>query len=229
MPSDGHGSTIVVNGQSSILDAGNSVLTLENGQHITANVVGATSAYVLAPGETLTPGAVLTVDGTTFGMPADASGSVVVINGITSTLPHGASITAAPALTIDGQTYSHTVRDGTTEYVIRDGTTLVPGGVITMDGTTYSLDDQGTALVVNGQTSSIQHASIPASNSASATTSNGASTTSVRRVIGTSGTENGDRPAQTSEGAGVSSHGKGIAGWVESLLIGVAGWVVVLL
>jgi hypothetical protein len=296
MPSDHHGSAIVVNGQTSILRAGESVITLENGQHITASSVVDTPAYVLGPDQTLTPGAVLTVDGTTYSMPTVASGSVVVINGVTSTIPQDASmtaapaltidgqaythtvrdgtteyviaegttlapggvvtvdgttfsmpasgsgsvvvingvtstiqeasITAAPALTIDGQTYTHTVRDGTTEYVIGKGTTLAPGGVVTVDGTTYSLDEQGTALVINGRTSSIPHASVPASNSASTTT-----TASVRRVVATSGAsdEESSRAAETSEGAGARTYGSGFESWVESLVIGVAGWLVMLL
>jgi hypothetical protein len=227
MPSDNHGSAIVINGRTSVLSARNSVLTLENGQRITASSVVGTSAYVLGPDQTLTPGAVLTVDGTTFSMPAGASGSVVVINGITSTIRQDASITAAPALTIDGQTYTHTVRDGTTEYVIGEGTTLAPGGVVTVDGTTYSLDERGTALIINGRTSSIPHASVPASNSASTTT-----TASVRRVVATSGAsddESSSSAAETSEGAGARTHGNGFEHWMENLVIGVVGWLVMLM
>jgi hypothetical protein len=130
-------------------------------------------------------------------------------------------------LTIDGQTYTHTVRDGTTEYVIGEGTTLAPGGVVTVDGTTYSLDERGTALIINGRTSSIPHASVPASNSASTTT-----TASVRRVVATSGAsddESSSSAAETSEGAGARTHGNGFEHWMENLVIGVVGWLVMLM
>jgi hypothetical protein len=226
MPADSHGSTIVVNGQTSVLGAGQSFLTLTGGRSITAQVVSGTTAYILAPGQTLTPGGVLTVSGTTFSMPAGASGSLVVINGVTSTLPAEAGIiTAGPALTINGMTYSYTVRDGTTEYVLGEGTTLAPGFAVKIDGTTYSLDEAGTALIVNGQTSTIPN--LPKSTSATTTTTNTTpgSTTNSRNA--------GDIIAsgigESSRAVGVSTYSGGFDKWVESLVIGAAGWLAMLL
>jgi len=138
-------------------------------------------------------------------------------------LAAGAEITAAPALTINGVTYAHTVRDGTTEYVLNDGTTLIPGSSIEIDGTTYSLDEQGTALIINDQTSTIPK--LPKSNSASTTRSDSASTTRSRDA--------GDLIAsgigETSKGVGPSTHTGGLDKWIESLVIGAAGWLTLLL
>jgi hypothetical protein len=223
MPVEGHGYTLVVNGQTSVLNAGQSVITLDGGRSVTAQVVSGTTAYVLAPDQTLTPGGVLIISGTTYSMPTGASGMVVVVNGVTSTLAAGAEITAAPALTINGITYTHTVRDGTTEYVLNDGTTLAPGSSIEIDGTTYSLDEQGTALIINGKTSTVP--TLPKSNSASTTRSDSPSTTRSRDA--------GDLIAsgigETSKGIGASTYVGGLDKWVESLVVGAAGWLTLLL
>lgn len=200
-----------------------------------------TTAYVPAPGQTVTPDSTFTVSGTAYWRPNSALGGVVVINGVTSTMGPGdvivvngvtstvasaAVITPAPALTINDLTYRQTVRDGTTEYVLGDGTTLVPGSTVEIDGTTYSLDQSGTALVINGQTSTIPK--LPKSNSASVTSSSVVSTTST-----TTSRNAGDLIAsgvgQTSKGAGASVQNAGIDKWVESLVIGAAGWLVMLL
>ncbi|KAL1792798.1 hypothetical protein ACET3X_009305 [Alternaria dauci] len=224
MPADGQGSTILVNGQTSVLGVGQSVVTLGGGRSVTAQVVSGTTAFVIAPDQTLTPGGVLTISGTTYSMPTGASGTVIVINGVTSTLAApGSVITDAPALTINGVTYTPVLRDGTTEYVLNDGTTLAPGSSIVIDGTTYSLDSQGTALVINGRTSTVPR--LPKSNSASTTHSSSASTTRSRDA--------GDLIAsgigETSKAAGVSTHVGGLDKWIESLIIGAAGWLTLLL
>ncbi|USP81183.1 hypothetical protein yc1106_08457 [Curvularia clavata] len=203
-----------------------------------------TTAYVPAPGQTVTPDGTLTVSGTAYWRPNDVPGGIVVINGVTSTMgpgdvivvngatstvASGAAITPAPALTINDLTYRQTVRDGTTEYVLGDGTTLVPGSTVEIDGTTYSLDQSGTALVINGQTSTIPN--LPKSNSASVTSSSVASTTTAATT--TTGRNAGDLIAsgvgQTSKGAGASFQNAGIDKWVESFIIGAAGWLVMLL
>jgi hypothetical protein len=225
MPLDGRGTAIVVNGVTSTLQPGQSALTLGK-QGISATVKDGTTAYVFGPDQTLTPGGVVTISGTTFSMPASASGSVVVINGVASTIGKG-PVTAA-ALTINGKTYTPNVRDGTTEYVLAPGTTLRPGEAITISGTTYSLDKQGTALVVNGQTSTIPK--IPASNSAS-TTSSARSSTSARDVGNFiwSGLGGGGGGSSSSRGGGASVHLGGLDKWVESLVVGLAGWTLALL
>jgi hypothetical protein len=225
LPSSGSGSTIVINGVTSTLTAPGLPIITVNGQAVTASVSGGTTAFILAPGQTLTPGGVLTVDGTTFSLPESASGSVVVINGVTSTLGQPASITAAPSLTIDGNIYAATVRDGTTEYVLGEGTTLQPGGVVTLDGTTYSLDEEGTALIVNGKTSSIPNG--PARNTATTTrsSSTGSSTTSQRDPGNfiASGIGISDEP-----GGAVLARGGGLDVWAEGVVVAVAGWVLML-
>ncbi|EUC43225.1 hypothetical protein COCMIDRAFT_101400 [Bipolaris oryzae ATCC 44560] len=185
-------------------------------------VINGQTAYVPAAGQTLTPGGALTISGTTYSLPEGAPGGVVVINGVTSTMTPGAVITPAPALTISDVTYTQTVRDGTTEYVLGNGTTLVPGSTVEMDGTTYSLDKSGTALIINGQTSTVQ--SFPKSNSASTTSSSMAFVTTSRDA--------GDLIAsgigQTSKGAGASVQHAGFDRWVEGLVVGAAGWLLML-
>jgi uncharacterized membrane protein YgcG len=216
---------IVVNGVTSTIAPGQ---ILGDSNTVSGAVRDGTTAFIFGPGATLTPGGILTISGTTFSMPASASGSVIVINGVTSTLtPGNAAITAALALTINGKTYTPTIRDGTTEFVLGQGTTLRPGQAVTMDGTTYSLDPKGTALVINGQTSSLPKG--PASAIASTTK---ASTTSGRDVgdfvwsgIGGGG---GKNEGSSSRGGGVSVS-KGVESWVESLVMGVAGWAMLVL
>lgn len=244
MPADGSGSTIVVNGVTSTLDApGLPILTLNN-QIVTASVQGGTTAFILGPGQTLMPGGVITISGTTYSMPASASGTLVVINGVTTTLGQ-APITAAAALTIDGKTYSATVRDGTTEYVLGPGTTLKPGESITVSGTTYFLDPKGTALVVNGKTSSIPK--VPASNSATTTRSASRSkSTTSGSSISSSGSSSSESSSSTTNerapgnfiasgigisktGGAVVGRGEGLDKWGEGVIIGMAGWLLMLL
>lgn len=230
MPEDGSGSTVVVNGVTSTLNApGLPVLTLDDSESVTATVEGGTTAFIFGPGQTLTPGGVITVDGTTFSMPASASGSVVVINGVTSTLGQG-PITAAADLTINGKTYTATVRDGTTEYVLGPGTTLRPGEAVTISGTTYSLDPKGTALIINGKTSTIP--SMPASNSAT-TTGSGSNSESTSDSSSTSRRDPGNFIAS---GIGISSKAGAVPGsrggldkWAEGAVIGLAGWILMLI
>jgi hypothetical protein len=231
LPSSGSGSVVVVNGATSTLTPGQVLAQ----QSATAHIQDGTTAYIFGPSQTLTPGGVITVSGTTFSMPVSASGSVVVINGVTSTLANYNNnnnlVTAAPALTINGNTYTASIRDGTTEFAIASGTTLRPGEVLTLSGTTYSLDEQGTALVVNGQTSTIARG--PASNSARTTRASSTSATArgvgdfVWSGIGGGGGSSGAGDA--SRGGGSSRFTKGGADkWVESLIMGLAGWVVML-
>ncbi|KAF2465854.1 uncharacterized protein BDR25DRAFT_80408 [Lindgomyces ingoldianus] len=239
MPADGSGSTVVINGVTQTLKnpSGLPVLTL-GGQSLTASVIGGTTEFILGPGQTLKPGGVLTVSGTTFSMPESASGSVVVVNGVTSTLGQG-PITAYPALTIDGKTYSATIRDGTTEYVLGPGTTLKPGEAVTISGTTYSLDDKGTALIINGKTSTIPKT--PASNSAT-TTGSGSRSESTSGSSGSSSSSSSSTTSQRepgnfiASGIGITSKkGDGVAlrrgldKWAEGIIISLAGWVLMFL
>ncbi|EAT85015.2 hypothetical protein SNOG_07549 [Parastagonospora nodorum SN15] len=134
------GPAITVDGTTYSLPSGTQLLA--NGIPLTGQTIGSTSvldgttAYILGPSATLTPGAALTLSGTTYSMPPGAP-SVIIINGMTSTL---ARTTPAPALTIAGKTYTPATRAGTLEYVLAQGTTLRPGQAVTLGGTTYSLD-----------------------------------------------------------------------------------------
>jgi hypothetical protein len=120
---------------------------------------------------------------------------------------------------VDGRTITATTRDGTVEYDIDPSTTLLPDGQVIISGTTYSLVG-GTALVANGKTSIISTS--PASNSASTTSSS-----SSRSAESTSERGAGDFIAsgigETSHSRGVGSRG-GVDKWAESLLMGMAGW-----
>jgi hypothetical protein len=218
---------IVVNGVTSTLTPGQAL----GRQSITATIKDGTTAFIFAPGQTLTPGGVLTVSGTTFSMPASASGSVIVINGVTSTLAQG-PITAAAALTINGQTYSASIRDGTTEFVLGPNLTLRPGQVVTMSGTTYSLDKEGTALIINGKTSTIPK--MPASNSATTTSVSARSSTTSGRDVGEFvwsglGGGGGGGGGSTSKAGGTTVRLGGFDKWVENLVMGIAGWAIMVL
>lgn len=214
LPTEGQGSTIVVNGVTSTLNPSHLPVLPLNSEEVTATVAHGTTAFVFGPGQTLTPGGVITVSGTTISLPASASGSVVVINGVTSTLGPGSNfgfITSAPPIVVDGRTLTATVRDGTTEYVLNSATTLLPGGQVIIDGTTYSLAPGGTAVVINGKTSLLS----PASNSASATTSERGAGDFIASGIGES---------SRSRGAENWAHGGGADKWAENLMMGLAGW-----
>jgi hypothetical protein len=231
MPSAGSATAIVINGVTSTFQPGQSALTLAGKQSVTATMIGGTSVYVFGPSQTLTPGGILTVSGTTFSMPASASGSVIVINGVTSTLAQGPVTFAAPQLTINGKTYSASVRDGTTEFALAQGVTLRPGQAVTVSGTTYSLDSQGTALIINGQTSSIPR--MPASNSASTTQSSSASarsstTTNARDVGNYVWSGLGGGAGKTSQAGSAAAYGGGFDRWIESLVIGAMGWILMI-
>jgi hypothetical protein len=121
-----------------------------SGQVITANSAG---AFIIA-GTTLTPGGpAATISGSTISLGRTGAGSTIaIINGIATTLT--GSSPAAGSLTIDGTVFAPTVSAGSTFYVV-DGKTLGVGQVITVHGTTLSLQGDGGALVINGQTSNI--------------------------------------------------------------------------
>lgn len=252
MPPSGSGSTILVNGVPSVLPTAQPgaapVLTLGS-QTLTATLLSGTPAFVLGPDQTLTPGGALTVSGTTFSLPSSGAGSLVVINGQTSTFGISPLITDAPALTIDGTTIAPTVRDGTTEYVIAPGVTLKPGEVVTVRGITYSLDESGTALVVHGSTSAVARTTGPARNSGSTTGSGSSSagksaqstvtrSSSTKSTTSTTSTvrDPGDFIAsgvgvtKKTGGAGsLQARGTGnLERWVEGALIGLLGWMVML-
>ena len=228
LPTAGQGSTVVINGATSRLNPSHLPILSLSSEEVTATVARGTTAFIFGPDQTLTPGDVVTVSGTTFSLPASASGSVVVINGVTSTLDPESGVISTPPIVVDGKTITATTRDGTTEYVLNSATTLLPGGQLIVDGTTYSLAPGGTALIVNGKTSIIS--STPTSNSAS-TTSSRETTSSVTTSERSAGDfiSSGIGESSGSRGAGARAYGRGTDKWVESLVMGVAGWLLWLL
>lgn len=107
----------------------------------------AATEFLIAPGETLTPGGQITVSGTTISLGSSASN--VVINGVTTEL--SAMITPAPVVTVGGIAY---VANAGSTYEI-GGQSLTPGGVITVSGTTISLASGASDIVVNGVTQAL--------------------------------------------------------------------------
>ncbi|KAH8708640.1 hypothetical protein GQ44DRAFT_457890 [Phaeosphaeriaceae sp. PMI808] len=121
---------------------------------ISANSQG---QYIVS-GQTLQPGGTaITISGTTISLAPSAT--AVIINGISSALtPNFGNIwtISAAALTFKNQVYTAN-RAG---YItIGPGTVLKPGGeAITVDGIALSLDNSGTVVVVQGNTSILKPA-----------------------------------------------------------------------
>ncbi|KAG9690297.1 hypothetical protein KCU95_g9066, partial [Aureobasidium melanogenum] len=150
------GTAVVVGGFTQVLAQASAVaapLLQFGGQAYTAQ---ANSAFVVE-GQTLTRGGAITISGTEISYASE--GTAVVVNGVTQALTQ-ASPTSKPVLTIGGQAY--TARVGS-NFVI-GGATLVPGGQITVDGTTVSLADGGTAAVVNGVTKTLSQGTAASGN-----------------------------------------------------------------
>jgi hypothetical protein len=147
--------TAIVNGVSQTLSHGTSrsgaILSI-GGRTYTA---GSGPNFVIGD-QTLIPGEAISFDGTSVSLVR--GGSAVVVNGVTQTLSSGSSADTAAVLTIGGQTY--TARSGTS-YMI-GGQTLVAGSAVTVDGTTISLQSEGTAAVINGVTQSLSQATATA-------------------------------------------------------------------
>ncbi|KAF2198752.1 hypothetical protein GQ43DRAFT_433994 [Delitschia confertaspora ATCC 74209] len=234
LPADASGS-IVVNGVTLTLNGHPElpILTL-NDQPIPATMVGGTTQFAFGHGQVLTPGGSVVISGITISMTATVSGSVVVINGVTLTLGQPL-VTTAPVLIIDGHAYSVSVKDGITEYVFGPGVTLKPGEAMTISGTAFLLDSLGTELVINGQPSFIPK--VPANNTANTTGSSGRSSsstgasnsgpsTTTQRLFDAPIT-GGAGPTSKKGGANVIRPG-GLDKWLEGMVIGFAGWLMML-
>ncbi|KAK3678966.1 hypothetical protein LTR78_001419 [Recurvomyces mirabilis] len=122
-----------------------------NSVPITAAPAG---GFVIA-GQTLQPGgSPVTVDGTTLSLAA--GGTAVVVNGQTSMLSPSAGVAGAaaaiPLLTIGSQTFT---ANAATQFSLAPGATLTPGGQVVVSGTTISLANGATALVVNGKSQAL--------------------------------------------------------------------------
>jgi hypothetical protein len=112
----------------------------------------AATQFFIAPGQTLTPGGTVTVDGTIVSLAPSAS--FIVIGGTTQVLPTAAStVTSRPEIVIGGSTITANPGDsGAAPTFMISGTTLAPGQVKTIDGTVISLAPSGSFIVIGGST-----------------------------------------------------------------------------
>ena len=111
---------------------------------------GATPEFIIA-GQTLTQNGAVTVSGTTIRIPSGAS--VVIVGTSTQSLAtivatSVAEVATAGEITFGGKTYT---ADTASQFRI-GGQTLVPGGVITVDGTQVSYAPEATDVVVGSST-----------------------------------------------------------------------------
>ena len=113
------------------------------GSTYTANAAG---DFVIA-GQTLTPGGVITVDGTPISY--DADGTDVVVG--SETQYFATSTDYGETITFEGSTYT---ADAAGDFVIA-GQTLTPGGVITVDGTPISYAADETDVVIGTSTEAV--------------------------------------------------------------------------
>nr|POF01121.1 hypothetical protein CFP56_21069 [Quercus suber] len=111
-------------------------------QTFTAN---AATQFSLAPDMTLTAGGQVIMSGTTISLDSDAK--TAVINGVTSTLS-SPQVTPAPLITIGSTAYQGNA--GSTFNI--HGSQLTPGGTLVVSGTTISLAEDASSVVVDGTT-----------------------------------------------------------------------------
>ncbi|KAK0510666.1 hypothetical protein JMJ35_007098 [Cladonia borealis] len=119
------------------------------GSTYTANTA---SQFVVA-GQTLAPGAAVTVSGTPISLAS--GGAIAVVGTSTQSLKAASAITPAAVLTFAGSTYTA----NTASQFIVAGQTLAPGAAVTVSGTPISLASGGTVAVVGTSTQSLKSAS----------------------------------------------------------------------
>ena len=126
-------------------------LDIGGGNVITAN---AASQFVIGS-QILKPGAVITAEGTTYSLAA--SGSAIVINGLTSALASSQVLaTIAPPFITLGPSSSILTANSQSNYII-GSETLSPGGpAITISGTRYSLASDASDFVIGSSTEHLQ-------------------------------------------------------------------------
>lgn len=121
---------------------------------LTAN---AATQFFVGPGQTLTPGGTATIGGQVVSL--GSSANFVVVGGSTQALAGPAAvITQAPSIVVGGST----VFANPGSSFVFGGQTLAPGQQITVDGTQISLAPEGTVAVINGVSSTLSAAIIPA-------------------------------------------------------------------
>ncbi|KAL1634099.1 hypothetical protein SLS58_010797 [Diplodia intermedia] len=108
-----------------------------------AFAAGAAPTFLIA-GETLTPGGLVVVSGTTISL--DSGANNLVVDGVTRAVGAGVGIAGQPLITVAGTPYP--AADGTS-FIVGDQV-LTPGGVILVDGTTVSLDSTDKTVYFNG-------------------------------------------------------------------------------
>lgn len=131
----------------------------------------AATQFFIAPGQTLTPGGVVTLDNTIVSLAPSAS--FVVIGGSTQLLTISGSgsqsaASAPPQIIFGGSTITAQPTVGGPgnpaagpTFIIADQT-LAPGGpAITVSGTTISLATSASFVVINGVTSTVTNPAVP--------------------------------------------------------------------
>lgn len=185
------GSSVVINGEATaiqVIASNNAVLTLGS-QTYTA--VAESAIPLVVASQTLIPGGSdITVSGTVFSLPPDATGNIVV-NGQTTSLTTGAS--GGVGLSLDSQELSFTPLSS---GIIVASQTLYPGGsAIVVQGETISIPVGGTAVVIQSGTSTTtkglggyvwQGIASTTSSSAFHPTSGVESSSSTARLLGSS-------------------------------------------
>ena len=123
------------------------VLTFD-GSTYSAN---AASQFVIA-GQTLNPGAQITVSGTPISLgPTASSANFAVIGTSTQALQNAAASQSPALLTFDGSTYT---ANSASQFIIA-GKTLTPGGSITVFGMPISEDSSGAFAAIGSSTQSL--------------------------------------------------------------------------
>ena len=117
---------------------------------------GPSSAYVIA-GQTLTPGAQITVGNTPVSLASN--GQVAVVGSSTQNLQPAATPAQGPALTFGGSTYQPT---GPSSAYVIGSQTITPGaGPITVSGTPISVASNGATAVIGSSTQNLGSAITP--------------------------------------------------------------------
>lgn len=127
-------------------------------------VPNAATEFFIAPGQTLTPGGVVTFDGTVISLAPSAS--AIIIGSNTVALPTagpGQASNGPPQIVVGGATITAQPSQGSpgnsnnpgASFVVGDQTLLPGGPAITVSGTTLSLAPSASFVVVDGVTSSL--------------------------------------------------------------------------
>ncbi|PVH97001.1 hypothetical protein DM02DRAFT_658670 [Periconia macrospinosa] len=130
----------------------------------------AATQYYIGPGQILTPGGTVDLGSTVVSL--GPSASFVVVNGQTQTFPATvpANPTARPEIVLGGSTITaidstdiSDQQDGPRvgPVFVVSGQTLTPGKEITVSGTTISFEQAGSAVIINGVTSTFAAPAAP--------------------------------------------------------------------